>query len=91
MKTRHMSIGIAMSDFYGNHKNAWRSEQTDPLAYINIEEQIKYAKIAENGGLDYIFMPDRVFYTLVLRVVLIFQLILLSKFRQLLLTQSILD
>ena len=61
MKTRHMSIGIAMSDFYGNHKNAWRSEQTDPLAYFNIEEQIKYAKIAENGGLDYIFMPDRVF------------------------------
>ncbi|WP_025677230.1 NtaA/DmoA family FMN-dependent monooxygenase [Paenibacillus massiliensis] len=61
MKTKHMTIGVAMADFYGSHPNAWRSEETDPLTYINIDEQIKYAKIAENGGLDYIFMPDRVF------------------------------
>lgn len=61
MKTTHMSIGIALSDFYGQHPNAWRSEQTDPSAYINMDAQIKYAQIAEDGGLDYIFMPDRVF------------------------------
>lgn len=61
MKSKHMTIGVAMADLYGYHKNAWRSENTDPLAYINIDEQIKFAQIAENGGLDYIFMPDRVF------------------------------
>lgn len=61
MTKKHMSIGIVMSEFYGVHPGAWRSKETNPKAFYEIDEQIKLAKTAERGGLDYIFMPDRVF------------------------------
>lgn len=56
---KQMSLGIMLSDNYGVHPGAWRMPGVDVNGYTDIDIAIKYAKQAEDGGLEYIFVPDR--------------------------------
>lgn len=61
MSERAMLLGTVLGEPYGNHPGAWRMPWADPNAYTDVEDHVRAAHIAERGGLDYIFYPDRVF------------------------------
>lgn len=58
---RQMILGIALGENYGVHPGAWRMPGADPLAYTNVDVNVRSARAAERGGLDFAFFPDRVF------------------------------
>ncbi|HUD94717.1 NtaA/DmoA family FMN-dependent monooxygenase [Sphingobium sp.] len=56
-----MILGITLGESYGVHPGAWRMPGADPSAYTNVDVQVRSARAAERGGLDFAFFPDRVF------------------------------
>lgn len=60
-ESQKMIMGMVHSGPYGNHPGAWRAEWAKPNAYTDIEEAIRSAQVADRGGLDFVFYPDRVF------------------------------
>lgn len=61
MKSEHMTLGIALTNNFGTHPAAWRMPHVDPRSYTNIDVTIKYAQMAERGGLQFVFIADRLF------------------------------
>ncbi|MHA7279847.1 NtaA/DmoA family FMN-dependent monooxygenase [Arthrobacter sp. MDT2-2] len=61
MEKNPMLLGTVLGTTYGAHPGAWRMPWADPDAYTDVETHVRTAKIAERGGLDYLFYPDRVF------------------------------
>ncbi|BBH69556.1 nitrilotriacetate monooxygenase [Actinoplanes sp. OR16] len=54
-------LGAVLGEMHGNHPGAWRMPAADPNAYTDVTALVRAAQSAERGGLDYIFLPDRVF------------------------------
>lgn len=61
MSNKKMVLGVALGDNIGNHRAAWRTAQADPTAYSNVDYAVKQAQTAERGGLQFLFLPDRLF------------------------------
>jgi FMN-dependent oxidoreductase (nitrilotriacetate monooxygenase family) len=61
MSQNGMLLGVAMGPANGHHPGAWRMPWADPDAYTDVKSHVRTAQIAERGGLDYLFYPDRVF------------------------------
>ena len=59
MNGRKMIIGMHMSDSYGVHPGAWRMPEVDPASHTNVDTLVDYARQADLGGIQFIFMPDR--------------------------------
>lgn len=56
-----MILGVAWGNNFGNHPATWRKPHVDPKSYTDIEATVKQAQAAERGGLEFIFLPDRLF------------------------------
>ena len=54
-------LGAVLGEMHGNHPGAWRMPAADPNAYTDVTTFVRAAQTAERGGLDYLFLPDRVF------------------------------
>lgn len=54
-------LGAVLGAMHGNHPGAWRMPSADTGAYTDTTSIVRAAQAAERGGLDYIFLPDRVF------------------------------
>lgn len=54
-----MLLGVSVSEAYGVHPGAWRL--ADREAYTDVDVWVDVAKLAERGGMDYLFVPDRSF------------------------------
>jgi FMN-dependent oxidoreductase (nitrilotriacetate monooxygenase family) len=51
----HLNVNILHSGFI---PSAWRLDQADPLAFINVSHYVKVAQIAEAGLFDAVFLAD---------------------------------
>ena len=63
MTNDHMILGLALTNNFGAHPAAWRMHHVDPGAYTDIDVTAKHAQTAERGGLDFVFIADRLFLT----------------------------
>lgn len=63
MTNDHMILGLALTNNFGSHPASWRMPHVDPGAYTDIDTTAKHAQTAERGGLDFIFIADRLFLT----------------------------
>ncbi|MET9550068.1 NtaA/DmoA family FMN-dependent monooxygenase [Streptomyces sp. NPDC006627] len=54
-----MIIGIQLAGTHGAHPGAWRMPQADPNGYADIDTAVRHAQVADRGGLQFIFVPDR--------------------------------
>jgi FMN-dependent oxidoreductase (nitrilotriacetate monooxygenase family) len=61
MKSKHMVMGIALTNNFGAHPAAWRMPHADPGAYTDIKVTVELARTAERGGLQYVFIADRLY------------------------------
>ena len=61
MKSKHMVMGVALTNNFGVHPAAWRLPHADPGAYTDIQVTVEQARTAERGGLDFIFLADRLY------------------------------
>jgi FMN-dependent oxidoreductase (nitrilotriacetate monooxygenase family) len=61
MKNRHMILGVALTNNFGTHSATWRMPHVDPDANTNIDITVAYARAAERGGLQFVFLADRLF------------------------------
>lgn len=61
--THKLLLGISNSESYGFHPAAWRLPSAPDNAFTDIDVIIKKAQMAEQGGLDYIFMATECFCT----------------------------
>lgn len=59
--SKTMNLGVVMGESYGAHPGAWRMPHASPNAYTDVDVQVRGARAAERGGLDYVFFPDRTF------------------------------
>ncbi|MDO4888536.1 MAG: NtaA/DmoA family FMN-dependent monooxygenase [Actinomycetaceae bacterium] len=60
---RHMILGMHLGTGYGSQANAWRAPGVDTAAYTDIEAQVRYARAAERGTFDFLFLPDNLAIT----------------------------
>ncbi|MCW3170731.1 NtaA/DmoA family FMN-dependent monooxygenase [Chryseobacterium sp. 09-1422] len=56
-----MILGIALTNNFGTHAATWRMPHVDPNAYTNIDVTVEHVRTAERGGLQFIFIADRLF------------------------------
>ena len=61
MKHNGMLLGAAMGPTNGHHPGAWRMPWAETDSYTDVKSHVRAAQIAERGGLDYLFYPDRAF------------------------------
>lgn len=61
MKKKHMILGVVLGNNFGNNPNTWRKPNVDPGLYTNIDATVEQAKTAESGGMNFIFLPDRLY------------------------------
>ncbi|MEK4439277.1 NtaA/DmoA family FMN-dependent monooxygenase [Paenibacillus sp. FSL K6-2862] len=61
MKNKHMILGVALTNNFGAHPAAWRMPHVDPGSYTNIDVAVEHARTAERGGLQFVFIADRLF------------------------------
>jgi FMN-dependent oxidoreductase (nitrilotriacetate monooxygenase family) len=61
MTKKHMVLGMALGNNIGVHPGAWRMPQVDADAYTDIDATVRQAKAAERGGLQFVFLADRLF------------------------------
>jgi FMN-dependent oxidoreductase (nitrilotriacetate monooxygenase family) len=61
MSTSAFLLGAVLGEMHGTHPGAWRMPSADPNAYTDVSTFVRAAQSAERGGLDYLFLPDRVF------------------------------
>jgi FMN-dependent oxidoreductase (nitrilotriacetate monooxygenase family) len=60
-KNKHMILGVVLGNNFGNHPATWRMPHVDPGSYTNIDATVEQARTAERGGLQFVFLPDRLF------------------------------
>jgi FMN-dependent oxidoreductase (nitrilotriacetate monooxygenase family) len=56
---RQMIIGMQIAGSFGAHPGAWRTPTAAPMGYSDIDTIIEHAQIADRGGLQFLFVPDR--------------------------------
>lgn len=61
MKSDKMIIGVVFGNNFGVHPGTWRMPHVDPASYTNIDATVEQARKAERGGLQFVFLPDRLF------------------------------
>lgn len=61
MSSNTFALGAVLGAMSGNHPGAWRMPSAETGAYTDTTSIVRAAQAAERGGLDYIFLPDRVF------------------------------
>jgi FMN-dependent oxidoreductase (nitrilotriacetate monooxygenase family) len=61
MTKSRMILGAFLGNNFGTHAGTWRMPHVDPGAYTKIEATVAQARAAERGGLDFVFLPDRLF------------------------------
>lgn len=61
MRTDHIIFGTVLGNNFGAHHGTWRMPHVDPSSYTNIDATLQQARAAERGGLQFIFLPDRLF------------------------------
>ncbi|MFL9830627.1 LLM class flavin-dependent oxidoreductase [Flavobacterium sp. ST-87] len=61
MNKKKMILGVVLGNNFGNNPATWRKSHIDPSSYTNIDATVKQARTAERGGMDFIFLPDRLF------------------------------
>ncbi|MEV5357044.1 hypothetical protein [Streptomyces sp. NPDC052693] len=61
MGKKSLLLGAALGEMHGNHPGARRTPAADPNAYTDVTAFVRAAQTAARGGLDYLFIPDRVF------------------------------
>lgn len=61
MNSKHMILGVALPNNFGAHPAAWRMPHIDPKSYTDLSVTIEHVQAAERGGLDFVFMPDRLY------------------------------
>ncbi|WP_205781436.1 LLM class flavin-dependent oxidoreductase [Planctomonas deserti] len=54
-----MLLGIQFAGSFGAHPGAWRMPAADPAGYSDIDQIVRHAQVADQGGIQYIFVPDR--------------------------------
>ncbi|MFE9629268.1 LLM class flavin-dependent oxidoreductase [Streptomyces sp. NPDC006527] len=54
-----MIIGIQLAGTHGAHPGARRMTEADPNGYADIDTAVRHAQVADRGGLQFIFVPDR--------------------------------
>jgi FMN-dependent oxidoreductase (nitrilotriacetate monooxygenase family) len=60
-KNKHMILGLGLANNFGMHPATWRMPHVDPGSYTNIEATVEQARTAERGGLQFVFLADRLF------------------------------
>ncbi|OUM45086.1 NtaA/DmoA family FMN-dependent monooxygenase [Arthrobacter sedimenti] len=61
MKKKQMVLGVGLGNNFGVHAGAWRMPHVNPGAYTNIDVTVEQARTAERGGLQFVFLADRLF------------------------------
>lgn len=61
MNSEHMILGLALTNNFGAHPAAWRMPHVDPSSYTDIGATVEHARMAEDGGLQFVFIADRLF------------------------------
>jgi len=61
MTKRQMVLGMGLGNNFGVHPGAWRMPHVDAKAYTNIDVTVEQARAAERGGLQFVFLADRLF------------------------------
>jgi FMN-dependent oxidoreductase (nitrilotriacetate monooxygenase family) len=61
MNSEHMILGVALTNSFGAHPAAWRLPHVNPEAYTDIDVTVEHARTAERGGLQFVFIADRLF------------------------------
>ncbi|MFE0420862.1 LLM class flavin-dependent oxidoreductase, partial [Streptomyces tendae] len=61
MKNKHMILGVSLGNNFGVHPAVWRLPHVDPGSLTNIDATVEQARTAERGGLQFVFLPDRLF------------------------------
>jgi alkanesulfonate monooxygenase SsuD/methylene tetrahydromethanopterin reductase-like flavin-dependent oxidoreductase (luciferase family) len=61
MKSKHMILGVVLGNNFGNNPATWRKPHVDPGSFTNIEATVEQVRTAERGGLQFVFLPDRLF------------------------------
>ena len=61
MKSEHMILGIALTNNFGAHPATWRMPHVNPRSYTNIDVTVEHARTSERGGLQFVFIADRLF------------------------------
>jgi FMN-dependent oxidoreductase (nitrilotriacetate monooxygenase family) len=56
-----MILGLVLGNGFGNHAGAWRMPHADIDSYTEIGVTVEQAQTAERGGLDFLFLPERLF------------------------------
>lgn len=58
MNGKKMLIGMQMGNGYGAHTNAWLASNVNPHNYTNLNAHARYARAAERGKFQFLFLPD---------------------------------
>jgi len=61
MKNKHLILGVNLGNNFGTSPATWRKPHVDPNAYTDIKVTVAQAQAAERGGLDFLFLPDRLY------------------------------
>ena len=61
MNNKHMILGMALANNFGVHPATWRMPHVDPESYTNIDVTVEQARTAERGGVQFVFLADRLF------------------------------
>ena len=61
MKKKQMILGVGLANNFGMHPATWRMPHVDPGSYSNIDVTVEQARTAERGGMQFVFLADRLF------------------------------
>ncbi|MGO4187425.1 NtaA/DmoA family FMN-dependent monooxygenase [Pseudarthrobacter sp. TAF60_1] len=58
MSKRQMLLGLQFGNGYGSQPDAWRMPGVDPSNLTDFDALVRYARSAERGKIDFLFLPD---------------------------------
>ncbi len=56
-----MILGVVLGNNFGDNPATWRMPNVDPNSFTSIDATVKQVQTAERGGMDFVFLPDRLF------------------------------
>jgi FMN-dependent oxidoreductase (nitrilotriacetate monooxygenase family) len=56
--SKQLLLGMVFGNGYGAQPGAWRMPGVDPMGFTNFDNLVRYAKMAERGKFQFLFMPD---------------------------------
>jgi alkanesulfonate monooxygenase SsuD/methylene tetrahydromethanopterin reductase-like flavin-dependent oxidoreductase (luciferase family) len=56
-----MILGVVLGNNFGNDPSTWRMPHVNPGAYTDIDATVDQVQIAEQGGMQFVFLPDRLY------------------------------